>query len=177
MINMPSWCLVTCGTVTSWRLPSGRHSLVWSSRLRASQLRDFAKDMEKPLIQVRDVWKTYRLGEVEVQALRGVSLDIHAGEFVAVMGASGSGKSTFMNILGCLDQPTCGTYRLGGIEVSTLSPDQRAMLRNQQLGFVFQNFHLLARTSAVENVALPLFYSAVPLRQQHHHARAVLATR
>ncbi|MFI5367140.1 MAG: ABC transporter ATP-binding protein, partial [Candidatus Binatia bacterium] len=118
--------------------------------------------MAEPLIQVRDLWKIYELGDVEVQALRNVSVDIDTGEFVAVMGASGSGKSTFMNIIGCLDRPTRGTYRLAGTDVSTLSPDQRATIRNQQLGFVFQNFNLLARTSAVENVELPLFYSDVP---------------
>jgi putative ABC transport system ATP-binding protein len=132
--------------------------------------------MAEPLIQIRDLWKIYELGDVEVQALRNVSVDIGTGEFVAVMGASGSGKSTFMNIIGCLDRPTRGTYQLAGTDVSTLSPDQRATIRNQQLGFVFQNFNLLARTSAVENVELPLFYSDVPLSEQHARARAALAT-
>jgi putative ABC transport system ATP-binding protein len=131
--------------------------------------------MAEPLIQVRDLWKIYELGDVEVQALRDVSVDIDGGAFVAVMGASGSGKSTFMNIIGCLDRPTRGTYRLAGTDVSTLSPDQRAAIRNRQLGFVFQNFNLLARTSAVENVELPLFYSDVPLGEQHERARAALA--
>jgi putative ABC transport system ATP-binding protein len=107
--------------------------------------------------------------------VRGVSTDIAAGEFVAVMGASGSGKSTFMNILGCLDRPTRGTYRLAGKDVSMLSADQRATIRNRQIGFVFQSFNLIARTSAVENVELPLFYSDVPLGQQHQRARDVLA--
>ena len=135
----------------------------------------FCDHMSESLIQVRNLWKIYELGDVEVQALHEVSVDIDSGEFVAVMGASGSGKSTFMNILGCLDRPTRGTYRLAGTDVATLSSDQRATIRNQQLGFVFQNFNLLARTSAVENVELPLFYSDVPLSEQHERARAALA--
>jgi ABC-type lipoprotein export system ATPase subunit len=131
--------------------------------------------MAPPLIDVRDLWKIYPLGEVQVQALRGVSLEIAAGEFVAIMGASGSGKSTFMNIIGCLDRPTRGTYRLTGTDVATLSADQRAEIRNRQIGFVFQNFNLIARTSAIENVELPLYYSDVPLTQQHQRARDALA--
>jgi len=130
--------------------------------------------MTEALIQVRDLWKIYRLGDVEVQALCGVSTDITSGEFVAVMGASGSGKSTFMNILGCLDRPTRGTYRLDGVDVSSLSADQRATIRNRQVGFVFQNFNLIPRTSAWENVELPLFYSDVPLHEQHRRAREAL---
>jgi hypothetical protein len=106
--------------------------------------------MTAPLIQVADLWKVYDLGDVEVQALRGVSLEIHDREFVAVMGASGSGKSTFMNILGCLDRPTRGTYHLAGQDVSALSSDDLATIRNRRLGFVFQNFNLIPRTSAVE---------------------------
>jgi len=129
----------------------------------------------KRLIEVRDLWKIYTLGDVEVQALRGVDLDIDAGEFVAIMGASGSGKSTFMNLVGCLDRPTRGTYRLSGTDVSTLSADQRATIRNRQIGFVFQNFNLIPRTSAVENVELPLFYGDVPLNDQHRVAREALA--
>lgn len=131
--------------------------------------------MDPPLIEVRDLWKIYPLGDIEVQALRGVSLDITAGEFVAVMGASGSGKSTFMNIIGCLDRPTRGTYRLAGADVSTLSADQRATIRNRQIGFVFQNFNLIARTSALENVELPLYYGDVPLAEQHQRALDALA--
>ena len=127
-----------------------------------------------PLIQVHDLWKIYDLGDLEVQALRGVSIDIRAGEFLAVMGASGSGKSTFMNVLGCLDSPTRGTYRLAGHDVSHLSPDERAEIRNRQLGFVFQNFNLIPRTTALENGELPLFYSAVPLAEQHRRARDAL---
>jgi putative ABC transport system ATP-binding protein len=129
----------------------------------------------RPLIQLRDVWKVYHLGDVEVRALRGVSLDIRAGELVAVMGASGSGKSTCMNLLGCLDQPTRGTYRLGDADVSTLSSDERAALRNRKIGFVFQNFNLLGRTSALENVALPMIYANVPFAEQRQRAAALLA--
>ncbi len=128
-----------------------------------------------PLLELRDVWKCYRLGDVEVQALRGVSTDVAAGEFVAVMGASGSGKSTFMNIVGCLDQPTRGTYRLDGTRVSSLSSDERATIRNRQIGFVFQSFNLLPRTTALENVELPLVYAGVPFAEQRERARAVLA--
>lgn len=131
--------------------------------------------MGEPVIRVRDLWKTYTLGDVAVQALRGIDLDIGAGEFAAIMGASGSGKSTFMNIIGCLDRPTRGTYWLDGRDVSTLSADERATIRNQKLGFVFQNFNLIARTSAIENVELPLFYSQVPLHDHHQQARAALA--
>jgi len=127
------------------------------------------------LIAIRDVWKIYTLGEVEISALRGASLDINAGEFVAVMGASGSGKSTFMNLIGCLDRPTRGTYRLAGVDVSTLSADQRASIRNRQIGFVFQSFNLLNRTTAIENVELPLFYSDVRLSDQRQRARDALA--
>ena len=131
--------------------------------------------MAKPLIEVRELWKVYQLGDVEVQALRGVTLNIESGEFVAVMGASGSGKSTFMNIIGCLDRPTRGTYHLNGADVSTLSPDARASIRNHQIGFVFQSFNLIPRTSALENVELPLFYSDVPIAEQHQRARDALA--
>ena len=127
------------------------------------------------LLQLRDVWKVYHLGDVEVQALRGVSTDIPAGEFVAVMGASGSGKSTFMNIVGCLDEPTSGTYRLEGTNVSHMTADERATLRNQRLGFVFQHFNLLPRTTALENVELPLLYAGHSARERRARARARLA--
>src|SRR5262249_24987869 len=126
------------------------------------------------LLELRDVWKTYTLGDVEVHALRGVSVDIDRGEFVAVMGASGSGKSTFMNLLGCLDQPTHGTYRLEGVAVSAMSVDERAAIRNHRIGFVFQHFNLLARASAIENVELPLVYAAVPFEEQRQRAVAAL---
>ena len=112
------------------------------------------------LITLREIRKTYTLGEVEVHALQGVSLDIDHGEFVALMGPSGSGKTTLMNTLGCLDHPTSGSYRLDGEEVMEMSGDQRARLRNRKIGFVFQSFNLLARTTAAENVELPMLYSA-----------------
>ena len=127
------------------------------------------------LIELRDVWKVYRLGDVDVHALRGVTLEVAAGEFVAVMGASGSGKSTFMNIVGCLDEPTSGSYRLDGVPVSEMSSDDRAVVRNRRLGFVFQHFNLLPRTTAHENVELPLVYAGVPFAEQHARARAALA--
>ncbi|MCX5656604.1 MAG: ABC transporter ATP-binding protein, partial [Planctomycetota bacterium] len=111
------------------------------------------------LIQLRDIRKTYVLGEVEVYALQGVSLDIDLGEYVALMGPSGSGKTTLMNTLGCLDHPTSGSYLLEGEEVVDMSGDERARLRNRKIGFVFQNFNLLSRTSALENVELPLLYA------------------
>ncbi|MDQ7827073.1 MAG: ABC transporter ATP-binding protein [Candidatus Eremiobacteraeota bacterium] len=113
----------------------------------------------KKVIEVRDLEKTYFLGEVTVQALRGVSLSIFEGEFVAVMGPSGSGKSTFMNILGCLDPPTKGHYLIEGTDVSGLSSDQQAGMRNKKIGFVFQGFNLLSNTTALENVELPLYYN------------------
>src|SRR5437660_1256120 len=127
-----------------------------------------------PLIQLRDVWKVYHLGDVDVRALGGVSLDVRAGEFVAIVGASGSGKSTCMNVLGCLDQPTRGTYRLGDVDVASLSVNERAAIRSRRIGFVFQNFNLLGRSTALENVALPMIYANVPFAEQRRRARELL---
>jgi putative ABC transport system ATP-binding protein len=117
---------------------------------------------DHPVIRLTDVHKIYEAGDVRVHALRGVTLEIERGGFVAIMGTSGSGKSTMMNILGCLDRPTTGQYLLDGVEVSGFSKDERADIRNKKLGFVFQGFNLLRRTSALENVELPLIYSNVP---------------
>ena len=127
------------------------------------------------IIRVEDLHKTYRMGDVEVPALRGVELAVARGEFVAVMGSSGSGKSTFMNILGCLDRPTRGRYFLEGEEVGSLSRDEWAHIRNQRIGFVFQGFNLLARTSAVENVELPMMYNGFAGKQRHARALEVLS--
>jgi len=126
------------------------------------------------LIRCADLWKVYRLGDVEVQALRGLNLTIEQGEFVAIMGSSGSGKSTLMNMLGCLDQPTRGHYWLNGIDVAALRADELAEIRNRQIGFVFQSFNLIPRTSALENAQLPLFYRGLPLREQRALAAAAL---
>lgn len=125
----------------------------------------------KPVIQLEGIEKVYQTGEVAVKAVRGVSLTVRRGEFVAVMGASGSGKSTLMNLIGCLDRPTAGRYRLDGEEVGALSKSELSAVRNQRLGFVFQGFNLLARTSALENVELPLLYSP------HGHGRRELRRR
>jgi len=129
----------------------------------------------QPVIQLDHIHKTYAMGDVEVHALRGVSLTIQQGEFVAIMGASGSGKSTTMNILGCLDRPTRGTYILDGEDVSELSKDERADIRCQKIGFVFQGFNLLSRTSALENVELPMLYLGVDSAQRHQRAMEALA--
>src|SRR5262245_43157202 len=127
------------------------------------------------LIELRGLGKVYDLGEVKVNALRGVSLDIGEGEFVALIGPSGSGKSTLMNTLGCLDRPTAGNYRLAGEEVAGLGPDQLARLRNRRIGFVFQSFNLLSRTTALENVEAALLYNAdCPRRQRRARATAML---
>ena len=127
------------------------------------------------LIQVEDLFKIYELGDIEIPALNGVSLSIESGEFVAIMGSSGSGKSTFMNILGCIDVPTRGSYFLSGNEIGSMNRDELAHLRNQKIGFVFQGFNLLARTSALENVELPLIYSTTPSRERHRLAMEALA--
>jgi putative ABC transport system ATP-binding protein len=126
------------------------------------------------VVEARDLEKVYVMGDVEVRALRGVSLSIGAGEFVAVMGASGSGKSTFMNLVGCLDRPTRGAYLLDGSEVGRLSRDQRARLRGKKIGFVFQGFNLLPRTSALENVELPMLYQGVSSKERRDRATEAL---
>jgi putative ABC transport system ATP-binding protein len=128
------------------------------------------------LVEVEDLWKVYEQGDLRVEALRGVTLSIEAGESVAVMGASGSGKSTFMNVIGCLDRPTRGHYRLAGRELADASPDERATVRSRRIGFVFQSFNLIPRTSALENVALPLVYAGVSAAEQDARARAALAS-
>ena len=129
----------------------------------------------RPMIELDHIHKTYHMGDVEVHALRGVSLTIGEGEFVAIMGASGSGKSTTMNILGCLDRPTKGTYILDGQDVSSLSKDERADIRCKKIGFVFQGFNLLSRTSALENVELPMLYLGIDAAERHKRATEALA--
>jgi ABC-type lipoprotein export system ATPase subunit len=127
-----------------------------------------------PLIETIALTRRYAVGPAQVDALRDASLTIDAGELVAITGPSGSGKSTLMNILGCLDRPTSGTYRLAGRDVGSLAADARAEIRNRRIGFVFQSFNLLARTTALENVELPLFYGPLPMAEQHARARAAL---
>src|SRR5256885_11813451 len=130
--------------------------------------------MSKLLIELKDVHKTYHLGEMDVPVLKGITININRGEYVALMGVSGSGKTTLMNILGCLDHPTSGEYWLDGQNVTHLSPNQRAVVRNTKIGFVFQSFNLLARTSAVENVMMPLSYGAISDREARKRALALL---
>jgi putative ABC transport system ATP-binding protein len=129
---------------------------------------------DAPLIVLREITKVYRMGSVEVHALRGISLDIHRGEFTSIMGPSGSGKSTLMNIIGCLDLPTSGTYRLDGVDIQDLDDNQLAEIRNRRIGFVFQNFNLLPRTTALENVMLPLVYAGVPRQERKRRAMEAL---
>jgi putative ABC transport system ATP-binding protein len=129
----------------------------------------------RPVIQLTHIHKIYQMGDVEVHALRGITLTIHEGEFVAIMGTSGSGKSTTMNIIGCLDRPTRGTYILDDQDVSQLSKDERADIRNRKIGFVFQGFNLLSRTSALENVELPMLYANLSSAERHQRAKEALA--
>lgn len=130
--------------------------------------------MEKPMIELAGIKKIYYVGGQEVAALAGIDLSIRQGEFAALMGPSGSGKSTLMNILGCLDRPTCGSYKLDGQEVANLTDDELALVRNKRIGFVFQNFNLLSRISAADNVALPLIYAGVGKTERKERARKVL---
>jgi putative ABC transport system ATP-binding protein len=129
---------------------------------------------QTPTIRLENIYKTYDLGEIQVPALRSVSLEIYPGEFVAVMGASGSGKSTLMNIVGCLDRPTKGRYLLDGKDVSSLTKDELAAIRSHKIGFVFQQFNLLPRTSALENVELPTIYAGVPVEERARRAQEAL---
>jgi len=127
-----------------------------------------------PVISIHEIAKTYKMGDVEVHALRGATLDIYPGDLVSIMGPSGSGKSTLMNILGCLDQPTAGTYQLDGLDVEKLKENQLAEARNKKIGFVFQSFNLLRRTSAIDNVEQPMIYAGVPAKQRRERAKAAL---
>jgi putative ABC transport system ATP-binding protein len=136
---------------------------------------ELSPDRPAEVIRIRDLRKVYQMGDIEVEALRGIDVAIGRSEFVAVMGASGSGKSTFMNILGCLDRPTAGSYFLEGQDVSKLSTDEWARIRNLKIGFVFQGFNLLSRTSAVENVELPMMYNGMQSKERRQRAREVLA--
>ncbi len=147
---------------------------VMSIEAKSEHVTNTASGGNAELIRLENVHKIYQLGEVQVHALRGVSLQIGRGEFVAVMGASGSGKSTLMNILGCLDRPTRGSYFLDGTDVSQLSKVELARIRNQKIGFVFQQFNLLPRTSALENVELPTIYAGVSPAERHSRALAAL---
>jgi putative ABC transport system ATP-binding protein len=126
------------------------------------------------MIQMEDITKTYLLGETEVPILKGINIQINEGEYVSIMGASGSGKSTLMNIIGCLDRPTHGSYYLEGQDLTTLSKDDLAFIRNQRIGFVFQQFNLLARSTALENVMLPMIYAGIPRNERRNRAEEAL---
>ena len=131
-------------------------------------------DKRVPVIDAQNIVKTYKMGDIEVNALRGVSVRIFAGELASIMGPSGSGKTTLMNILGCLDQSTTGSYKLDGVDVDKLSDDQLASIRNRKIGFVFQSFNLLRRTPAIENVEQPLIYGGIGMRERRERSRAAL---
>ena len=132
--------------------------------------------MNQTVIDIQGITKTYVNGKLSVPVLHGIDLQVNKGEFVSIMGPSGSGKSTFMNILGCLDRPTTGSYRLNGDEVATLSDDELAFVRNKQIGFVFQSFNLLTKLTALENVALPMIYAGMDKKSRNEHAAALLSS-
>lgn len=132
--------------------------------------------MSENVIEIRDIVRNFKLGQEEVKVLKGIDLDIKRGDYIAFMGPSGSGKSTLMNLLGCLDTPTSGSYRLNGTDVSSLSDDQLADIRNTEIGFVFQTFNLLPRTTALDNVALPMIYAGMSKRDRNARATDVLAS-
>lgn len=132
--------------------------------------------MNQAVIDIQGITKTYVNGKLSVPVLHGIDLQVDKGEFVSIMGPSGSGKSTFMNILGCLDRPTTGSYRLNGDEVATLSDDELAFVRNKQIGFVFQSFNLLTKLTALENVALPMIYAGMDKKSRNEHASALLSS-
>lgn len=140
----------------------------------AAEMKTTDSQLARPVIVLDHIHKIYRMGDVEVHALRGISLTIREGEFVAIMGASGSGKSTTMNIIGCLDRPSRGLYTLDGVDVSQMSKDERADIRNRKIGFVFQGFNLLSRTSATENVELPMLYAGLPAPERQARASKAL---
>jgi len=145
-----------------------------NKRKRTATHVSYAKDVLMLLIEVKEISKVYKIGDVSVNALRSVSLSIKKGDFVAIMGPSGSGKSTFMNILGCLDKPTSGKYLLEGVDVGKFHKDELASIRNKKIGFVFQSFNLLPRTSALENVELPMLYNGISAKERRAKAFAAL---
>ncbi|RMG12732.1 MAG: ABC transporter ATP-binding protein [Cyanobacteria bacterium J055] len=135
---------------------------------------DIAPEENRAIVQLENISKVYGMGDIEVRALDRVNLKVHAGEYCAIMGPSGSGKSTAMNVIGCLDRPTSGRYYLDGVEVASVSESDLAHIRNQKLGFVFQQFHLLAQQTALENVMLPMVYAGIPLAERQERAREAL---
>jgi putative ABC transport system ATP-binding protein len=174
--EIPAFILVpggTCLALSSWCRRRARP--VAETRPGVDAMEHKAESGPSPVIRVRALTKTYHVGDVEVRALRGVSMDVDAGEFIALTGPSGSGKSTFLHLLGCLDHPTSGTYELAGRDVAGLSKDERARIRNHDIGFVFQGFNLLPRTTALENVQLPLLYAGREVTAAERHRRSLAA--